>query len=468
MRAPVVAALAICLLPLASAALTANVAGTLGVAASVAANTETTITYAVGGCSLVVKLDTAASVTLSSYATASVSVPSGFSTSSLTVGANTAVGFTLAVSGSARVLKAELTTSPLTATAAGAITGNVEVACLRLDAAASYYSQVDIKSYTAGTKKVVVELPMAATYVFASFDATASVPKPTLWGESRDCSSSESRVFGFPGGLSITVKTKSSNSLRVYRNSSSDHQPASGTVAAGQFLDIRLNKEEDVEATLKATYDATALGSLKVDPATLEFRFWVQADAQWMSPSAPAVVDVQAKTVAQVVTHFSEWGLYGNKDSKDSGDSFRVSGEYLSPTTTSRCHRLEGYSHTLGVLNFDLTKTSTTGGDLMLYVNKGTTCPTTSSDNTEKSAKKAEAQNDKANVCLTSDTNPKAESGTYSISVYASGTKSLTENTQYSLTVAHKLACPANAASAASLSAFAVLAAAVLSLLMAR
>mmetsp|Transcript_12853 Transcript_12853/g.35247 ORF Transcript_12853/g.35247 Transcript_12853/m.35247 type:complete len:475 (-) Transcript_12853:163-1587(-) len=448
--------LATCTLP---GAMAATATGTLGSGVSVAANTETTITYAVGGCSLVVKLDSAATVTLSTYATAAVSTPPGYSSLGLTIGVSTGVGFTLAVSGSAKILKAELTTPPLTAAAAAVITGTVEVGCLRLDTSANAYTAVDIKSYTTGTKKVVVDLPMAATYVFASFDASASaaVPVPTLFGESRACSSSESRVYGFPGGLSIKVKSTTSNSIRVFRNSSSDRMPASGTVAAGAFLDIRLATEEAVDAVIKTSYDASALATLKVAPSSLEFRYWAKAEAVWMTPPAPAVVDVQAKTVAQAVTHFSEWGLYGQKDSKDSKAAASFSGEWLSPTTTSRCHRLEGYSHTLGVLNFDLTKTSSTGGELMLYVNKGTTCPTASSSDTEKSPKKAEAQNDKANVCLTSETNPKAETATYSIGVFVSGTKSLTENTQYSLEVSNKLACPDNAGAATQMASMAAL-----------
>merc|ERR1711990_1000492 len=159
---------------------------------------------------------TASTVTLSSYASVVTWVPTGYSA----LGFSAQAGFTLAIAGGGALIKAELTTPPLTTSAAALITGSVSAGCLQYDVDARAYNKIDIKSYTVGTKTIVVKLPQAGTYLFAAVSANAQIP--AFYNKTRAMSLTTASL-SFPGGFVLDVSTSSANTVTVNRASFSAH-----------------------------------------------------------------------------------------------------------------------------------------------------------------------------------------------------------------------------------------------------
>eukprot|EP00961_Rhodomonas_salina_P175967 2372340-Rhodomonas_salina.1 len=103
-----------------------DLTATLGVAASVTANTEATITYGVApaATTLVITADADSDVTLTAVSTVSADLPQGHSSLAVSAGA----GYTLAVSGGSAV-SAKLTTPPLSVAAQALVTSDGQVGC---------------------------------------------------------------------------------------------------------------------------------------------------------------------------------------------------------------------------------------------------------------------------------------------------------------------------------------------------
>lgn len=428
-------------------ALGLGVQGTLGTAVSVAGNSETTITYlSAGGAQLVIELDSAADVTLSAVATLSAAVPGGYS--SLALSASASGGLQLAVSGSASIVSARLTTPPLTAAAAGGLTGTVQAACLRWDADAQAYTSVAVDSVSA-TKAIVIDLPVAGVYAFASVDAAANVPLPTLYLEARATTAGSTTRLSFPGGLEVQVKTTTNNELTVGRNSTSTHAVAASDVNIGGFLSLSLRTEEAIEATITVPYDGAAVTAAKASLHTLALKFWSTASASWVMPDQSASLDASASVLVQQTTHFSDWAVFAEADSEGDGDDdIGDFGGDLGPASPSACHRVLNYDHIAGVLAFTVTKSGSSGGNIKMHVKAGHECPTAS--NADFSTEALTNDQDSESVCYTSSTTPAVADGDYAVTIVAEGLSGTTESTSYELEVANKLACPTNDASSQS------------------
>merc|ERR1711990_1183056 len=264
----------------------ATATGTLGSGVSVAANTETTINY--GGFDLFVHTTTASTVTLSSYASVVTTMPSGYSA----LGFSAQAGFTLAIDGGGAPIKAELTTPPLTTSAAALITGSVSAGCLQYDVDARAYNKIDIDTYTAGTKTIKVQLPKAGTYLFAAVSANAQIP--TFYNKAR-ATASTSVSLSFPGGFVLDVSTSSSNTVTVSRASYSSRSDPSGKHNLGAYFDISQGTTQSVTATLKFTYSAGMSSSVA---SSLRFAYWDSGTSAWVFPRSGGSVDTSARVVS--------------------------------------------------------------------------------------------------------------------------------------------------------------------------
>merc|ERR1711990_906052 len=95
---------------------------------------------------------TASTVTLSSYASVVTTMPSGYSA----LGFSAQAGFTLAIDGCGALIKAELTTPPLTTSAAALITGSVSAGCLQYDVDARAYNKTDLVTDNGQSRTICV------------------------------------------------------------------------------------------------------------------------------------------------------------------------------------------------------------------------------------------------------------------------------------------------------------------------
>ena len=403
----------------------ATTSGTLGTGVSVAANTETTINYT--GLSLVVHTTTASTVTLSSYASVVAAMPTGYSA----LGFSAEAGFTLAIEGGGELVKAELTTPSLTTTAAALITGSVEAGCLRYDAELDAYSKVDIKSYGTLTKKIVVDLPKAGTYLFAAVSVNAEVP--SFYNETRVTSSSSTK-FTFPGGFTLDVATSSSNTVSVQRSSFSVRADPESKHNIGAYFDINQGSSSSVTATLQFKYSADLAASVA---SSLRFAFWNTTASAWQFPSTGASVDTNTRVVSQTTVHFSEWAVFGGGDTQ-----MIVSDQAVSAASPSKCYAVD-YDHFLGVMNAEVTKIDG-GANLRMYLLKGTSCPGPSNFQMRSELAKADGQS--RTICVTDDTTPEVGDGRYMIAVYAEGLSGTGSRTRFSLEVSNDLFCNASPA----------------------
>jgi len=437
-----VASLVLALAVIACAAQQASAAtatGTLGSAVSVAANTETTISYT--GFNLVVTLDAAGTVTLSSVASVTTSMPSGYTALAFTAQA----GFEFSYTGGGSIVKAQLTTPPLTVTTAGLITGSVDAGCLRFDANIKAYSKVDITSYTAGTRTIVVDLPAANTYFFVAVSASAKIP--TFYAEAR-ATTSTSISLVFPEGFEMDVATTTNNQVTVARASSSTYTDPTDYHNVGAFFDISLTTEEAVTATLKYTYDASLSASIADD-----LKFASYSSGAWNFESSGGSVDTNTRVVSQTTTHFSQWGVFQNSDDDD---GFSKSNQVLNPASPSKCYAVD-YDHTLGVVNFNVKKVSGSG-NLRMYLKKGTDCPD-DGDYQMRSLLVTDAGASDT-LCINSGTTPQASDGRFMVSVFAEGLSGVGSETKFDLTVRSALFCSASPVTTVlSLAALAILAA---------
>jgi len=413
----------------------ATATGTLGSGVSVAANTETTINY--GGFDLVVHTTTASTVTLSSYASVVTTMPSGYSA----LGFSAQAGFTLAIDGGGALIKAELTTPPLTTSAAALITGSVSAGCLQYDVDARAYNKIDIESYTVGTKTIVVKLPQAGTYLFAAVSANAQIP--TFYNKAR-ATASTSVSLSFPGGFVLDVSTSSSNTVTVSRASYSSRSDPSGKHNLGAYFDISQGTTQSVTATLKFTYSAGMSSSVA---SSLRFAYWDSGTSAWVFPSTGGSVDTSTRVVSQTTTHFSEWAAFGDGD-----DGMQESNVALNPASPSKCYAVD-YDHTVGVMNCELTKVDG-GANLRMYLLKGTSCP--DANNFQMKTDLVTDNGQSRTICVTGDTTPEVGDGRYMIAVFAEGLSGAGSQTRFSLEVSNDLFCNASPARVAWSAAVAV------------
>ena len=277
---------------------------TLGTAVALSANVATRVTFTDGpGLELLIKADRATSVTFDTQASVSAGLLSGYNTFS--IGGN--LGFSLALTGNAVIVDAQLTTPSLSLGVLALLTGSVDARCARFDADAQAWTGVEVESRTL-SNKLVVDLPKPGTYVFASVDA--SVPIPTLYVEARATSSTRSK-FAYDGGFFLDVATTTNNEVTVsFAETSSRSDPEDAT-SVGAFFNVDLRDEEQVDATLSFEYDA----SLDADIASsLRFAFYDDDEDAWTFMESGANVDTSARVVSQTTTHFSEWGVFATGD----------------------------------------------------------------------------------------------------------------------------------------------------------
>merc|ERR1711990_1436062 len=236
------------------------------------------------------------------YASVVTTMPSGYSA----LGFSAQAGFTLAIDGCGALIKAELTTPPLTTSAAALITGSVSAGCLQYDVDARAYNKIDIESYTVGTKTIVVKLPQAVTYLFAAVSANAQIP--TFYNKTR-ATSSTTASLSFPGGFVLDVSTSSANTVTVNRASFSAHTDPSGKHNLGAYFSINQGTTQSVTATLKFTYSAGMSSSVA---SSLRFAYGDSGTSAWVFPSTGGSVDTSTRVVSQTTTHFSEWAVFAN------------------------------------------------------------------------------------------------------------------------------------------------------------
>jgi len=414
-----------------------TISGVLGTAVTVAANSNTRINF--GTLSLTVEATSTTEVSVTSLASVSAAMPAGHTA----IGFDAQAGFQISYSTDA-VARAELTTPPLSASAAAQIDGSVKVACLRYDADLDFYGQVDVQSYNSASKEVTVDVLKAGGYYFAAVDINAAIP--TFYSEARTTSST-SATLEYPEGFSLVVATASNNKVTVVHSTMSQRTDPEGQRNVGAFYSVDLQQEQSVTATLKYQYDA----AMSAEAAqTLRFAFY--SDGEWKFPDSGVSVDTEARVVSQTTTHFSEWGVFENSNNED---RWAKTNQPLNPTTPSRCYAVD-YDHTLGVINFKMTKVEGPG-TLRMYLLKGDSCPH-DGDHQMRSMAVADAGGSDT-LCVTSDTTPDASDGRYMVSVYAEGLSSGAGQTKFDLEITNDLFCSAaSVTQVLSLAAMAVLA----------
>jgi len=199
-------------------------------------------------------------VTISPKTTVTIDLPTDFSL--FKVGAYSGLEISLSAG---PVIKATLTTSLASATAAASITAGMQAACLRFDVKANAYTYVDGASYA--NKTMTVDLPKAGLYMFVS--ASATVPIPTIYAEARATSSTSVKIISYGGGeLTLGVQTTTDNKITCTKKSSSTTRTPSGKTSINTFFDIELEKEEKVQkGEIKYKYDAAAVRAVRTDPS---------------------------------------------------------------------------------------------------------------------------------------------------------------------------------------------------------
>ena len=283
---------------------------TLGAQVEVDSTAGATIAFSdAPGLELAISVDATTNVALTSEVALAASTPADYS--SFSFGAS--AGLNLTLSGNAGIVKAKLTTPPLSASVLASITGSVEARCLRFDAEAQAYTEVDVNTTT--DQRLALNLPAVGTYVFATADVTATVP--TLYLEARATSSSNSR-FSYPAGFFLDVATASENEVTVAFSATSARSDPENVTNMGAYFTIDLDSEEEVEATLEYEFDSSVAADVA---ARLKFAFWDADAGAWTFLESGASVDAEARIVAQSTTHFSEWGVF------DSGSSSAASSE---------------------------------------------------------------------------------------------------------------------------------------------
>jgi hypothetical protein len=221
-----------------------------------------------------------------------------------------AVGFTLSASNGATLTTPTLTTPELDATLAAAITGNVNAAVLKFDTSLNTFVRIKLDSYTVSSKKIVVTLPGAGTYVIVGVNEVVSLNYAVV----APIFASANRTYNYGSEFAVKVATSSSNSLTVIKSSSTT-KPSNLTlgVALNIFFQITLATANPHESELRYTYtDAQliAAGLAASGASRLKFAYYSDAQAKWIAPPGAASVDTTAKVIIQSTTTFSEWGVY--------------------------------------------------------------------------------------------------------------------------------------------------------------
>eukprot|EP00750_Incisomonas_marina_P031667 INCI8273.1.p1 GENE.INCI8273.1~~INCI8273.1.p1 ORF type:complete len:764 (-),score=167.70 INCI8273.1:30-2321(-) len=279
---------------------------TLGAQVEVDSTAGATIAFSdAPGLELAISVDATTNVALTSEVALAASTPADYS--SFSFGAS--AGLNLTLSGNAGIVKAKLTTPPLSASVLASITGSVEARCLRFDAEAQAYTEVDVNTTT--DQRLALNLPAVGTYVFATADVTATVP--TLYLEARATSSSNSR-FSYPAGFFLDVATASENEVTVAFSATSARSDPENVTNMGAYFTIDLDSEEEVEATLEYEFDSSVAADVA---ARLKFAFWDADAGAWTFLESGASVDTEARIVAQATTHFSEWGVFDDNSGSE-------------------------------------------------------------------------------------------------------------------------------------------------------
>jgi len=295
-------------------------AQTLGQATSVQANTQTNLNY--GIATLDIELDQNSQVTLSAYASISVSggLPPGYN--SLDFTGSVGVGFTLDISpANAVVISAQLTTPSLTLAAIGLITGQVTVGCLRFDSNSQTYTEIAAPSYDALENTITVDLPVAGTYVFVVVNLNAVIP--TFYNEIRTIEADVNTTLNYTASASstliLTIYTSSSADLNTtfYTSNPTSSSP-SGYISADAYFDFNISSQNDLQAILQFTYDANTITQAGIKESTLQFGYFDDTSGKWTFPGN-ANVNSNTKVITQSTTHFSTWGAFGTSTASSIG-----------------------------------------------------------------------------------------------------------------------------------------------------
>ena len=166
------------------------------------------------------------------------------------------------------IIKANLTTSPDSVTAAASIVTCMQVACLRFDAEANTYTYIDGASYNAD-RTMTVDLHKAGFYAFVSASASESVPLPTIYAEARVTSSTSFKTNSYAGGeLTLGVQTTTDNTITCNKKSNGTTEDPAHKRGIGIFFDIELDIEEKVKkGEIKYKYDPTAVAAVRTVPS---------------------------------------------------------------------------------------------------------------------------------------------------------------------------------------------------------
>ena len=91
-----------------------------------------------------------------------------------------------------------------------------------------------------------------------------------------------------------------------------------GKVAFGKFWNFVATTENNLNATLRVTYNKSEVVAKGIKEESLRLAFYNEISGQWEFMSTGGSVDIQGSTVIQVTPHFSTWAVYGDSTSDDS------------------------------------------------------------------------------------------------------------------------------------------------------
>jgi len=319
----------------------ASFSGTLGVAATVSANTETTITYGISalvGPNLVITVNQNANVTLAVFVSITGSLPAGFT--SLSFGAN--VGYTLQVQpASAVVISASLVTPGLVVSSAALITESVTAGCLQFDSTTNAYSYVDFPSYDILSQQITIPIPGAGTYVFVAMQF--NTPLPTFYKIVRHLMAEVNYTLTFTMGLTLQVTASANATLNTtfYTSNPAPESP-SGELSLGAWFDFDMSSTSSaVNATIQYAYNQSQLIAAGInDATTIKIGFYDTTSASWSFMSTGGSVDTTTDVAAQVTTHFSTWGVYASASSTSAGTSSMSSTTSMSSSAAKNSFAL--------------------------------------------------------------------------------------------------------------------------------
>jgi len=298
-----------------SSALTAN----FGESVSLTSGVATHIDFGLSLASLDVTANGNCQIIVSEIISVGVEFPSNIT--SFSFAASAALGFNITVIPNSVTISANFTTMPLTAISYGLISGSLQAGCLRFDASAQWYDQVDIDSVNIA-KQISVSLPQPGFYYFVLLNVHS--PVPSLYNSAKKLVANVLQQYVYPFGFSLSVTAEGNNSVTVVftsTNPAPNSPSQSNYTAYGAFWTITAEDENHVQASLSHHYNRTVVAAQGITNEILMFIAYFNTSTNlWTQIRSGGQVDTQTQVVTQTSNHFSSWGTMAQNSAPVCGD----------------------------------------------------------------------------------------------------------------------------------------------------